>query len=77
MPTTNKPLQEFQKMYNRANCISSQDELRYCFNNYRHISKAVSEAELIIEKHNMDLIAEHKEGEPFFTVRSNVVAYGW
>lgn len=75
MPTTNKPLEEFKTRYNKQNCIISQDELRYCFKTPKYANKATSEANLLIERLDLPLVAFHSGYDAYFTVRSNEVGY--
>lgn len=75
MPTTNKPLEEFKTRYNKQNCIISQDELRYCFKTPQYANKATSEANLLIERLDLPLVAFHSGYDAYFTVRSNEVGY--
>ena len=75
MPTANKSLEEFKIRYNKQNFIASPDELRYCFKTPNYANKATSEANLLIERLDLPLVAFHSVYDAYFTVRSNEVGY--
>lgn len=75
MPTTNKPLEEFKIRYNKQNVITTQDELKYVFKTSSYANKATCEANLLIERLDLPLVAFHSVYDAYFTVRSNEVGY--
>lgn len=64
-------LQEFKKHFHIAKCLVDKDKIIYSFKLSHNINKACSEANMLIERLKLPLVAIHYGSNSFFTVQSN------
>jgi hypothetical protein len=69
--TLQSNLEKFRTNYPVTKCLVGEDSLTYIFQFYYNASKAAHEANLLIEKLNLPLVAIHKGSCAFFTIQSN------
>lgn len=71
--TLQSNLETFRKAYPVTKCLVNEDNIIYVFKFFYNASKAACEANMLIEKLNLPLVAIHKGSCSFFTVQSNEI----
>jgi len=69
--TLQSNLEKFRERYPITKCLQNDDNIIYIFQTFYNASKAALEANMLIEKMNLPLVAIHKGSCSFFTVQSN------
>lgn len=64
-------LETFRTKYNVTKCLVDQDRITYIFNFYKNAYKAANEANMLIQKLKLPLVAIHYGSNGFFVVQSN------
>ena len=64
-------LETFRIKYNVTKCLVDQDRITYIFNFYYNAYKAANEANMLIQRLKLPLVAIHYGSNGFFTVQSN------
>jgi hypothetical protein len=71
--TLQSNLEKFRTNYPVTKCLKNEDNIIYVFQTFYNASKAASEANILIEKMNLPLVALHNGSCSFFTVQSNEI----
>lgn len=62
-------LEEFRKMYPLTKVLQENDELVYIFKTFYNAAKATSEANFLIHRLGLNLVAVHSGSNSFFVVK--------
>ena len=64
-------LETFRKKYNVSKCLVDNDRITYVFSTFYNASKSAVDANMLIQKLKLPLVAIHYGSNGFFTVQSN------
>ena len=64
-------LESFRVKYPVTKCIVEQDRILYVFKTFYNAYRAANEANMLIQKLQLPLVAIHYGSNGFFTVQSN------
>ena len=64
-------LEEFRVRYPITKCLVDHDGITYIFNTFYNASKSSTEANMLIQRLKLPLVAIHNGNAGFFTVQSN------
>ena len=64
-------LEEFRVRYPITKCLVDHDRITYIFHTFYNASKAATEANMLIQRLKLPLVAVHYGNCGFFTVQSN------
>lgn len=64
-------LETFRKKYNVSKCLVDHDRITYVFSTFYNASKSAVDANMLIQKLKLPLVAIHYGSNGFFTVQSN------
>lgn len=64
-------LEEFRVRYPITKCLVDHDRITYIFRTFYNASKAASDANMLIQRLKLPLVAIHYASNGFFTVQSN------
>lgn len=64
-------LETFRTSYQITKCLVDHDRITYVFNTFYNASKSSTEANMLIQRLNLPLVAIHYGNAGFFTVQSN------
>lgn len=71
MATLQDNLETFRKRYPVTKCLVSHDRITYIFSTLYNASKSSVDANMLIQRLKLPLVAVHYGGNEFFTVQSN------
>ena len=64
-------LETFRTNYPVTKCLVDHDRITYIFNTFYNASKSSTEANMLIQRLKLPLVAIHNGNAGFFTVQSN------
>ena len=64
-------LETFRVNYPVTKCLVDHDRITYIFNTFYNASKSATDANMLIQKLKLPLVAIHYANNGFFTVQSN------
>ena len=68
--TLQSNLEKFRTSYHVSKCLPKEDNITYCFKEIHDASKAAHEANILIDKMKLPLVALHRSSCNFFIVQS-------
>jgi hypothetical protein len=64
-------LEDFRTKYPVTKCLVDHDRITYVFSTFYNASKAATDANMLIQRLKLPLVAIHYSNNGFFTVQSN------
>ena len=74
MPITSHTLDTFREAFPSTKVLQEDNQLLYVFKSFYNASKTACEANSLIERMKLPLVAIHQGSNSFFVVKSNEVA---